>query len=230
VDTFAKVQENVSQISYLVNGGTDAHEWYQGGITYKDGQFSLSYEVWKGKNSINPSGGGYASVKFSKEVKQDHKIRIELSIGNKKVTLKATDLNNGAIATESFPTEGTTFKGGWEDGSPVGPTCVLTEAWAFSGFHNSELSTQRYIIIFPKNIENTKFGFERSTYIEENYFSPKDVPNRKQRFYFTPTLSLAGLSEASIEPELADPKIGNMRIRVIHSHSNEFYTEGSPER
>jgi cell division protein FtsL len=202
---------------YLLNGRTDATEWYQGGIAYVGGKFYLTYETMKGENYEFDSSPQF--INFSKKVNSNDEIQIKLEIGDdKKVRLSAIDLNNGATAAKEFPTKGTVFKGGLDERTGY-QTGVFTEIWINNkeNFSNSEINKQRYKIIYPPNLKNTSMGFGRLWFPKGSNTSTQDVVS----------IAITGNSGPAYL-ELSKQSTHRVLIGLKEgiTNPNEFYTEG----
>lgn len=117
VTAVAQADANGYGPGYLLNGLTAQGFWYQVGVSYhwplSDGTylpgFGFSYEVFgpAGK-SVYPLGGGAGLENFSGSIRSGDSVLLSLTFSGSSVQMRASDWNTGAIARESFSSNGST--------------------------------------------------------------------------------------------------------------------------
>lgn len=160
VTAVAQADANGYGPGYLLNGLTGQGFWYQVGVSYhwplSDGTylpgFGFSYEVFgpSGK-SVYPLGGGAGLDNFSGSIRSGDSVLLSLTFSGSSVQMRARDWNTGAIARESFSSNGSTeFVGqAYGPGNVHGFFTGLMTEWyhtaAYSG-NQEEVSYTEYSV------------------------------------------------------------------------------------
>ena len=138
VKAVAQTNKDIYQTTYLLNGITNTGEWYQVGLDYaptKDNKnfFNLSIDIFSRKGLSEWNGGKdkvNLTLDFSKPVKENDTVRLSLKCERSKIILSGKDLDNGGIATHSYPSKTLNehFTGTVKNGAFTG---VMTEIYHY---------------------------------------------------------------------------------------------------
>jgi hypothetical protein len=147
----AKKQQGVSNAAYELNGRTENGDWYQTGLNYRFGKFTMFYCIMNNKDVLVRKG----LIPFSGNVAENDKVNLSLSINNGKVDMSAEDINTGAASRASFMGKGNTFVANGTSRF----TGIMTETVSYPGFKPSNLVEQTYKNLSEKPV-SYKLAFE----------------------------------------------------------------------
>ena len=155
---FSQIAYNVTAVAqsdsngfgpgYILNGLTEVGYWYQMGLSYDwpyqtggyDQGFHALYEVFNSSGvSVFPAGGGGGLLNFTGAVNGGDSVLLKLSFSAGKVDLLASDWKTGAMASETYPAEGSKFVGLRASSGANGFfTGLMTEWYHASPYYGSE--------------------------------------------------------------------------------------------